>query len=102
MLQDRIIANLKRRLDRWELDHLRSLAAQQADRIERLETELEIAQQNAEFWHEQATNMVRELQADGETVGITQSGALVLVPQEPPADDLLVERRGQPIEASQS
>ena len=94
MPQDRTLTNLQRRLERWELNHLRALAAQQEERIGLLETELEIAQEHAEFWHDQARNMVEELQADGKTVGITQSGALVLVPQDAPADDLMTERRG--------
>ena len=88
MPQDRTLANLQRKLDRWELNHLRALAAQQEERIGLLETELEIAQEHAEFWHDQATNMVEELQADGKTVGLTQNGDLVLAPQDAPADDL--------------
>lgn len=55
---------------------------------------------NAEFWWNEATNMVRELQADGQVVGLTQSGALVLVPQDLLADDLMTERRGCPIESA--
>lgn len=98
MPQDRTLSNLQRKLDRWELNHLRALAAQQEERIGLLETELEIAQEHAEFWHDQARNMVEELQADGKAIGIMQSGDLVLVPQDPPADDPLIERRGAPID----
>ena len=79
MPQDRIIATLKRRLARWELDHLRSLAGQQADRIERLETELDIAQQNAEFWERHAHDLMRDVSDLGKTVGITPEGDVGVV-----------------------
>lgn len=94
-----IIAALRRRLERWELDHLRALSAQQADRIERLETELDIAQQDAEFWHAQTITMMSELQAEGAGIGLTKEGALVIIPND---DGPLIERRGQPIEGAQS
>lgn len=97
-MTDRTLTNLRRRLEKWELDHLRTLCAQQADRIERLETELDIARQSADYWREDAFALTRELMDAGETVGLTRDGQLGIVRSD--ADDnVLIERRGQPIEA---
>ena len=94
-MPDRTITAIRRKLEAWELEHLRTLVAQQADRIERLEDEVDILQQNAEFWHEQSMRMVRDLSDEGETVGITPDGQIGVVA----TDDPMIERRGAPIEA---
>ena len=96
-MTDRTLTNLRRRLEKWELDHLRTLCAQQADRIERLETELDIAQESADYWREDAFALTRELMDAGETIGLTRDGQIGVVRND---DDVLTERRGQPIEAS--
>lgn len=70
---------LQNRLDRWELEHLRQLAKEQAQQIERLTRELHDAEDRALMWQGLATD--RD-QADGPTaVGLTQAGELVAVPQ---------------------
>lgn len=91
-MTDRTLSTLRRRLEKWELDHLRTLCAQQSDRIERLETELDIARDSADFWREDAFALTRELMAAGETVGLTRDGQLGVVRSE--SDD------NAPIEAS--
>lgn len=95
-MPDRAFAAIRRKLESWELDHLRTLVAQQGDRIERLEDEVDILQQNAEFWERHAHNLMRDVADIGETVGITRDGVIGVVHT---ADDLMTERRGQPIEA---
>lgn len=82
------IAALRKRLERWELDHLRSLAASLAEqledahnRIEALQSDLERAWRNAEAWQEDALELVKQLEAEGQTVGLTVEGALVVVPE---------------------
>lgn len=97
-MTDRTITNLRRRLEKWELDHLRTLCAQQADRIERLEDELDITRQSADFWREDAFELARELIDAGETIGLTRDGQLGVVRNDD--DDVLIERRGRPIEAA--
>lgn len=84
---DRTFAALRRKLEAWELEHLRTLVSQQHDRIERLEAEVDILQQNAEFWERHAHDLMRDVADMGATVGINQDG------------DVFVERRCQPIEA---
>lgn len=86
------IAALRKRLSRWELDHLRTHSAELANRLaiadERiavLEAENYRAWRTADSWHEEAMQLVNELQDEGKEVGLTQSGALVVMPEEQPA-----------------
>ena len=53
------LQRIQRKLDRWELDHLRELAADLAERLEDAEAQLaeatrraEQAEDSAEFWRE--------------------------------------------------
>lgn len=79
------IKALRKRLERWELEHLRQLAASLADRleaaeqrIEALEVEAARAWDTADAWREDAQRLVEELEDAGAAVGITQNGALVV------------------------
>ena len=83
------VTTLRKRLERWELDHLRSLAASLADRLEQaqerieaLESEASRAWDAAEGWRMDAMELVNELQESGQDVGLTQSGALVVMHQD--------------------
>lgn len=83
------IKAIRARLDRWELSHLRMLAAQLADqldtakeRIDALECEVQQAWRTAEAWQEDATHLARDLQEIGATVGLTQGGQLVTMAQQ--------------------
>ena len=82
------IAALRKRLEHWELDHLRALSASLSDqleaaneRIEALQSELDRAWRNAEAWQDDAMELVKQLEAEGQTVGLTVAGALVVVPE---------------------
>ena len=82
---EKTIKALRKRLERWELEHLRQLAASLADRleaaeqrIEALEVEAARAWDTADAWREDAQRLVEELEAAGATVGLTQGGALVV------------------------
>lgn len=79
------IKALRKRLERWELEHLRQLAASLADRLEAaeeriaaLEVEAARAWDTADAWREDAQRLVEELEAAGATVGLTQGGTLVV------------------------
>lgn len=80
------VANIQRKLERWELTHLRALAASLHERLERTEAELaearariEDAWADADMWRDQAKNLIEDLQAAGREVGLTQS-QLVTMP----------------------
>ena len=86
------IKALRKRLERWELEHLRQLAASLADRLEAAEQRIEAleidaarAWDTAEAWREDAQRLVEELEAAGATVGLTQGGALVVCDDAQPA-----------------
>jgi predicted RNase H-like nuclease (RuvC/YqgF family) len=76
------VAAIQRRLERWELDHLRTHARALSDRIENLERELYRTQDEAEYWHCQCQSMVEQLRSDAIDVGLTQDGSLMLMPTE--------------------
>lgn len=84
-----LVRNLRRRLDRWELPHLRELAARQAEQIEQLQAELEDTQRRltwaedcAEQWHEQTMQALNDaVDADPERlcIGLTQDGRVAVM-----------------------
>lgn len=83
------ILNIRRRLDRWELPHLRELAARQAEQIERLQAELEDTQRRltwaedcADQWREQTMQALNDaVDADPERlcIGLTQDGRVAVM-----------------------
>lgn len=83
------VSNIRKRLDRWELDHLRKLVQEQADRLETaqeridaLESEASRAWDAAESWRMNAMELVDDLQEAGQTIGLTQGGQLVVMGQQ--------------------
>jgi len=78
---------IQARLERWELDHLRELAAEQAQRIDELQRQLAQAEDAADYWSRAHHDLAEHLASDTDdarTVGLT------------PAGDLLVVRTGAP------
>ena len=81
------IANIRKRLERWELTHLRALCAELHERLERTEHELDMARSRvvaaedaADMWRDQVDELVQDLNALGHDVGLTQTGQLVTMP----------------------
>lgn len=75
-------ARIQARLERWELDHLRALAAVQAEEIERLRGELDYAERCAEAWQRDHQTLAEALHADtanARCIGLTQTGELLVV-----------------------
>lgn len=70
------LACIQRKLDRWELNHLRQHAAELADRLEQAEQSLEVERASADAWRENCFELMQELQDNGETLGLTQSGVV--------------------------
>lgn len=73
-------ARIQSRLERWELDHLRALAAVQAEEIERLRAQLAYAE-DVEIWLERDRDALCDaLHADPAAhgrIGLTMAGDLV-------------------------
>lgn len=66
--------SIQRRLERWELDHLRALCAVQAEQIERLQREVQYAYDCAYMW--QRIHDITTESPDCQ-VGLTVSGEIV-------------------------
>ncbi|MBP6897321.1 MAG: hypothetical protein KBC94_23135 [Pseudacidovorax sp.] len=77
------LVKLKRRLERWELDHLRQHAAELAERLEDAERRRSYADQQADFWREQCMRLEEAItdedSGSGRQIGLTLSGDLVVV-----------------------
>lgn len=73
-------ASIQRRFERWELDHLRTLAAQQAEEIEDLKWRLSSAEDCADRWRDDALTLQNELaDSAGGAPGLTMDGRLAVV-----------------------
>lgn len=71
---------IQRKLERWELEHLRLLAAQQAEQIEELQRRLNWAEDCAERWRDDALALHQDLaHATGGAPGLTKAGELVVL-----------------------
>lgn len=83
-----LLRNLQRRLDRWELEHLRQHATGLAEQLEaaeqravEAERRLSDAEYTAEFWHDQTVEMHNQAADEsGGMPGLTMGGQLVMVP----------------------
>lgn len=66
--------SIQRRLERWELDHLRALCAVQAEQIERLQRELQYAEDCADMWQR-----IHDITQEDPTarIGLTVDGEVV-------------------------
>lgn len=72
---------IQRRLEKWELDHLRALCAVQAEEIERLKNELDHAECCADMWQRGHEALAEHLDSTA-AVGLTMAGELVVVAAE--------------------
>lgn len=77
----RELRRIEAKLEAWELQHLRALCAEQAERIEQLERALSDAERCADLWSDMARQAQDALDAQGlGTMGITRQGAAVFTP----------------------
>lgn len=77
----RELARIEAKLERWELIHLRELAASQAERIDELERAASDAERSAELWSDMAREAQDALYEAGiGAMGITRSGQAVFLP----------------------
>jgi len=81
------IKRIRARLERWELTHLRELAASLHERLEYAEQCAIDADRRADMFLDMQNEMDAELRLCGKARGITQDGQLVLVPVRAICDD---------------
>jgi predicted RNase H-like nuclease (RuvC/YqgF family) len=79
----RALGAIRRRLEKLELDHLRAHAAELAQKIESMESEiaelqkqLGYAERCAESWREDCLRMMEESLPPGGAIGLTKDGSL--------------------------
>lgn len=97
------ITALRKRLSRWEMDHLRAHSAELADKLEIAQHRIEVLEDEAnqawrwgEHWRDQSQELATELQEAGKTVGLTIGGELVVMPeQKPTAAATALQRRAR-------
>lgn len=72
------ITQLRRRFERWELTHLRELAASLHTQLEEAQARADSAERNAETWWRHAQDLQEELWTDKPevTIGLSQDGGL--------------------------
>lgn len=78
-----VIASIRSRLERWELEHLRELAKQLAEQLEdekeaheKTRKALDSAEAIADWWHDNAIELANDVADMGGTVGITKDGQI--------------------------
>lgn len=74
--------SIQRRLERWELQHLRELAAEQAAQIDELQRQLSQAEHAADYWahaHHELAEHLADGTADARAIGLTTDGNLLVV-----------------------
>ncbi len=72
------IKRLRRRFERWELTHLRELAASLHSQLEEAQARADSAERNAEIWWRHAQDLQEELLTDKPEVaiGLSRDGSL--------------------------
>lgn len=81
------IKRIRARLERWELTHLRQLAASLHEQLEYAEQCAIDADRRADMFMDMNHDMQDELRACGKGMGITRDGQLLLVPIRAICDD---------------
>lgn len=93
-MSDRTLEALRRRLEKWELEHLRALAAELRERLDRAEDDASRAWESADYWQRNATDLQLELMENDFTIGLTKSGEIVATKNTEPGS--ANEHQGQP------
>jgi hypothetical protein len=69
------IKRIRRRLERWELPHLRDLAASLHAELEEMTARAERAERDADMWHDQMIVLVNSF-PEGTSIGMSIDGSL--------------------------
>lgn len=78
---DKTLSNLKRRLEKAELEHLREHARDIAERLEMAEERARHAEDMADFYYEQHNNLIRSLtEQEDVTVCLAKDGTMTIKP----------------------
>ncbi len=81
------IKRIRSRLERWELTHLRELAASLHEQLQHAEMTAIDAERRADMFMDMNHAMHEELRNAGKAMAITPSGQMILVPVRAICDD---------------
>jgi len=82
-MPDNTLTSLKRKLARWELEHLRQHAAELAERLEKAERDRDYYRDVADGWWQTHMDLLDQLQDDGAEIGLDKAGQIhVITPPE--------------------
>jgi len=86
-LRQRCVRALRKKLERWELIHLREHVEDLRQQLEAVTAERDAARQEADrandhaaWWHDNTLQLTDEITGAGGAVGLTQQGALIRLP----------------------
>lgn len=74
------ISAIRRRLEKLELGHLRAHAVELADKVERLQVDLEYAESAAISWRDDCLRLMQESLPQGGAIGLGVDGSLHVLP----------------------
>lgn len=81
------IKRIRSRLERWELTHLRELAASLHQQLEDAEQRASIAEHQADMFQDMCMGLQEELQRAGKQLGLTMDGRVIALPSHAICDD---------------
>lgn len=73
---DTTLNRLRKKLERWELEHLRQHAADLSDRVDRAEESAHREATNADYWRDQCEDMWKDMHQGG-TLGLMIDGRVI-------------------------
>jgi hypothetical protein len=81
------IKRIRSRLERWELTHLRELAASLHEQLEDAELRASMAEHQADMFQDMCMGLQDELQRDGKRLGLTIDGRVIALQSRTICDD---------------
>lgn len=88
---DTTLNRFRKKLERWELEHLRQHASDLAARLELAEERAHKEATNADFWQDRAEEIWRDLTGQGAMLGLTMDGRVIALVNH----DLVIDALGR-------
>lgn len=86
---DTTLTRLQKKLERWELEHLRQHAADLSNRLDLAEEQARQERTNCDYWQGRAEEIWRDLTEQGGTLGLTMDGRVMALASQTLVTDAL-------------
>lgn len=73
------VVSIRRKLERWELSHLRKICLEQAEKIGGLQADLERENKRADYWYDECMGLIESMQEEGHQIGLSMDGDIALL-----------------------